>query len=303
MHEYYFANYRLLTDDGTANHKSMKRLANFAAPMPYTHTFTLRLGDPRELEEKHAWALGCSVAYETKDFTIHDTGDGWAFVNTLADERRIGEGAKNVVLCSRNYGELTVWVTDRCFDIEYKGRMRRCQALVPLTQSIRAACESGMVMRSGLPLHASLVEKDGFGLIFLGPSGTGKSTQAKLWERYLGADFIIGDRPGMRKVDGQWFGFGMPWDGKDHIYRQTSAPVRALVLLEQAKENRITPMNTAQAMTVMLRQAMMPVWDDTAMDGATAQMAALAAEVPMYHLSCLPDEAAARLTYETVWHG
>ena len=52
-----------------------------------------------------------------------------------------------------------------------------------------------MVMRDGLPLHASLVEKDGFGVIFLGPSGMGKSTQAKLWEKYLDADFIIGDRP------------------------------------------------------------------------------------------------------------
>ena len=157
-----------------------------------------------------------------------------------------------------------------------------------------------MVMRDGLPLHASLVEKDGFGVIFLGPSGMGKSTQAKLWEKYLDADFIIGDRPGLRKIDGKWIGFGMPWDGKDAIYRQISVPVLALVWLEQAKENRITPMNTAQGMTVMLRQAMMPVWDDTAMDGAAAMMGALAREIPMYHLRCLPDVAAARLTYETI---
>ena len=52
MHEYYFANYRLLTDDGIANHESVKWLANFAAPMPYTHTFTLRLGDANALEER-----------------------------------------------------------------------------------------------------------------------------------------------------------------------------------------------------------------------------------------------------------
>ena len=300
MHEYYFANYRLLTDDGIANHESVKRLADFAAPMPCTHTFTLRLGDAGELEEVRTRALGCPRVYETEYFTIHDTGAGWAFVNTHADELRLAEGARNVVLCSRDYGEMTVYVTDRFFDIERNGHVLHTQASIPLSSSIRAACEAGMVMRDGLPLHASLVEKDGFGVIFLGPSGMGKSTQAKLWEKYLDADFIIGDRPGLRKIDGKWIGFGMPWDGKDAIYRQISVPVLALVWLEQAKENRITPMNTAQGMTVMLRQAMMPVWDDTAMDGAAAMMGALAREIPMYHLRCLPDVAAARLTYETI---
>ena len=64
-------------------------------------------------------------------------------------------------------------------------------------------CEAGMVTRDGLALHASLVEKDGFGVVFLGPSGMGKSTQAKLWKKYLDADFLIGDRPGMRKINGK----------------------------------------------------------------------------------------------------
>ena len=72
--------------------------------MPYTHTFTLRLGDAEELEEKRTWALGCPVAYETDCFTIHDTDDGWAFVSTPCGRACLGEGARNVVLCSRDYG-------------------------------------------------------------------------------------------------------------------------------------------------------------------------------------------------------
>jgi len=281
----------------------MQYLSAFRNEMPYTHTFTLHYGDAGELEVKRTWALSCPVAYETEYFTIHDMGDGWAFVNTLADELRLAEGARNTVLASRDYGELTVWVTDKFFDIERGEHRLHTRPSIPLSSSIRAACEAGMVLRSGLPLHASLVEKDGFGVVFLGPSGMGKSTQAKLWEQYLGADFIIGDRPGLRKISGQWIAFGMPWDGKDAINRPTSVPVRALVWLEQAKENRIAPMDPVQAMQVMLKQAMMPVWDDRAMDGAAALMGTLARDVPMFHLRCLPDEAAARLTYETICRG
>ena len=303
MQEFYFANYRLLVDDEIGKHEPMERLTDFAAPMPYTHTFTMRYGDAGALEERRTWALSYPMVYETEYFTIHDTSDGWAFVNTLADELRFAEGARHVLLCSRDYNDMTVYVTDRFFDIERKGHKLHVQPLIPMSSTIRAACEAGMVMRDGLPLHASLVEKDGFGVIFLGPSGMGKSTQAKLWEKYLGADFLIGDRPGLRKIGDKWYGFGMPWDGKDAIYRQDSVPVRALVWLEQAKENRITPMNPVQVMSVMLKQAMMPVWDDMAMDGATALMGALAQELPMVHLRCLPDEAAARLTYDTICKG
>ena len=70
MHEYYFANYRLLTDDGVAARESTSRFADFTAPMPYTHTFTLRLGDANAVEEVRARALGCPQAYETEHFTI-----------------------------------------------------------------------------------------------------------------------------------------------------------------------------------------------------------------------------------------
>ena len=157
-----------------------------------------------------------------------------------------------------------------------------------------------MTMRGGMPLHAALVEKDGYGVVFLGPSGMGKSTQAKLWVEHQGADFIIDDRPGLRRIDGRWIGFGMPWDGKDGIKQQKQAPIRALISLEQAPENNIRRLTKQEAMTVLLNQVMMPMWDDAAMDLLTPLMGQLATEIPFYHLECLPDEGAARLCYETI---
>ena len=157
MREYYFAGYRLLADGEIAVHDSEKSLAGFTDPMPYTHTFTLRMGDARELEERRAYALACPLAYETEYFTIHDTGDGWAFVDTPADMLRFAEGIHRIVLCSRDYGDITVYVTDTPYYTGLPGQYK--QATVPLSGSIRTACEAGMVLRDGLPLHASLVEK------------------------------------------------------------------------------------------------------------------------------------------------
>ena len=301
LREYYFANYRLLADEGIAARESVRHLSRFTEPMPYTHTFTLRPGRAGELEEERTRALGCPMVFGTEFFTIHDTGSGWAFVDTPADERRFAEGVHRFLLCSRDYGEMTVFITDEPYYEEHLGR--KIQPPVPLSGCIRATFEAGMAARDGLPLHASLVEKDGFGVLFLGPSGMGKSTQAKLWRDCLGADFLIGDRPALRRIGGEWRASGMPWDGKDGIHRRDSVPVKALVWLKQAKENRIWRLTQAGAMLALLRQAVMPVWDEPAMDSATASMAALAGELPFYRLECLPDEAAAHLACDTIFSG
>jgi len=171
---------------------------------------------------------------------------------------------------------------------------------IPISSAIRAACEAGMTMRDGMPLHASLVEKDGYGVVFLGPSGMGKSTQAKLWVEHQGADFIIGDRPGLRRINGRWIGFGMPWDGKDNIKQQKQVPIRALISLEQAPENSIRRLTKQEAMIVLLNQVMMPMWDDAAMALLTPLMGQLASEIPFYHLKNLPNKEATDLTLETI---
>ena len=157
-----------------------------------------------------------------------------------------------------------------------------------------------MTMRDGMPLHAALVEKDGYGVVFIGPSGMGKSTQARLWVEYQGADFIIGDRPGLRRIDGQWIGFGMPWDGKDGIKQQKQVPIRALISLEQAPENSIRRLTKQEAMIVLLNQVMMPMWDDVAMALLTPLMGQLATEIPFYHLKNLPNKEATELTCKTI---
>ena len=297
MHEYYFANYRLLVDDAISNSDRMDYLAGFSKAMPATHTFTLRLGDEALLDKKFAAAVLQPVVCTTEGFIVHDTQDSWTIVPQM-DENTIKRHGKYVLTCARDYSEMTLYISRHIF---YHERIRRwMRPKFPMSSAIRAACEAGMTMRDGMPLHAALVEKDGYGVVFLGPSGMGKSTQAKLWVEHQGADFIIGDRPGLRRIYGQWIGFGMPWDGKDGIRQQKQVPIRALISLEQAPENSIRRLTKQEAMNVLLNQVMMPMWDDAAMALLTPLMGRLATEIPFYHLKNLPNREATELTRETI---
>lgn len=297
MHEYYFANYRLLVDDAISSSDYMEYLAGFSKVMQATHTFTIHMGDEALLEAKMAEATVCPIVCTTDSFNIHDTKDAWAFVS-LMDEESIRRHVKYVLMCARDYSEMTLYILRQPY---YEERIQQWLTPgIPISSAIRAACEAGMTMRDGMPLHAALVEKDGYGVVFLGPSGMGKSTQAKLWVEHQGADFIIGDRPGLRRINGKWIGFGMPWDGKDNIKQQKQVPIRALVSLEQAPENSIRRLTKQEAMIVLLNQVMMPMWDDAAMAQLTPLMGQLATEIPFYHLKNLPNKEATELTRETI---
>ena len=191
MHEYYFANYRLLVDDAISSSDYMEYLADFCKEMPATHTFTIHMGDDSLLDQKYTEATTYPIVCTTDRFNIHDMHDSWAFVS-LMNEDTMKRNGKYVLTCARDYSEMTLYILRKPY---YEDRIRRWVTPdIPFSSAIRAACEAGMTMRDGMPLHAAMVEKDGYGVVFLGPSGMGKSTQAKLWVEHQGADFIIGDR-------------------------------------------------------------------------------------------------------------
>ena len=295
MQEYYFANYRVMMDASVAARESARYFAAFTAPMPYTHTFRVRDGEGKDANERRAWALGCPEVWNNGVFTVHDTGEGWAFIITPKAEQTTMHWVHNLALCSRDYRDITVYAAGEesgCGASEAFGGKR-------LRDVLLFAVNIGIYLNDGLTLHASMVEKDGLGVIFLGPCGIGKSTQAKLWEACLGANCLCDDRLCLRRIDGRWVGFGLPWNVGETLH-QDSVPVGALVRLKKAKESRIEPINLLQTMAELLSQPMLPAWDEAAMDTVTAQMAALAQEEPSFRLYCLPDEAAARLTYETI---
>ena len=57
--------------------------------------------------------------------------------------------------------------------------------------------------KQAIAIHSSVIESSGRGTLFLGESGTGKSTHTRLWrENIEGARLLSDDSPSVRIVDG-----------------------------------------------------------------------------------------------------
>ena len=150
--------------------------------------------------------------------------------------------------------------------------------------------------------HAAVIGCEGKGYLFLGKSGTGKSTHARLWLKYIpGSELVNDDNPVVRVFpDGTARVYGSPWSGKTPCYRNMDLPLGAFVQLAQAPANAIRRLKGISAYAALVPSISGKRWDRQMADGLHETENALAMQVPVWHLDCLPDEAAARLCAETI---
>ena len=153
-----------------------------------------------------------------------------------------------------------------------------------------------------LVLHAVVVSCEGNGYIFLGPCGMGKSTHARLWLKHIGGTELVNDdNPVVR--DGVVY--GSPWGSfNTPCYRNVSYPIGGIVSLSQASCNKIHRISGIEAYLNMYCSDIVslgghPIAEEIA-NGLYQTENKLASTIPMWHLECLPDEAAARLCHDTI---
>lgn len=150
-----------------------------------------------------------------------------------------------------------------------------------------------------LVLHSAyIVTRQGEGILFSGPSGIGKSTQAALWQRYGAAQTVNGDRalvrPDTRTVS------GVMYAGTSGICRNVTAPLRAVVLLHQAPESRVTDIRPQEAFARVLSQCAYHQWDPASAARMTELAARLVTNIPVRQLDCRADESAVRALEEAL---
>ena len=146
-----------------------------------------------------------------------------------------------------------------------------------------------ILLTDGLVFHASGIDDNGRGIVFVGHSGAGKSTQAGLWSQVPGAVAMNDDRIAVRPNASGAMCYGTPWGGTANIARNHHAPLSALILLEQAPENDIRRLSPSTSAPLLLARAFLPYWDQALMRRAFANLDALLARVPVYRLRCRPE--------------
>lgn len=156
--------------------------------------------------------------------------------------------------------------------------------------------------RGTLEMHSSVIKNNGKAYMFLGKSGTGKSTHSNLWLKFIpGSSLLNDDNPILKAdADGVVRVYGSPWSGKTPCYKNDCAPVGAIVRLNQHPENIITRNSLVEAYAAIYPSCSGFRAIDSIADGMHETIEKVVLDIPCFTLDCLPDEAAAVLCHDTV---
>jgi hypothetical protein len=152
--------------------------------------------------------------------------------------------------------------------------------------------EGLLIRQDRVCFHAACVSTDQGGILFSGPSGIGKSTQAQLWCDHRGAKLLNGDRPILQRTEQGFLAWGSPYAGSSKCHVNEAVPVSALVFLAQEPENRIRRLKPSEAFRRIYAGLTMYTWDREFMNRAVDLALELASTVPCLEFGCLPDETA-----------
>ena len=192
--------------------------------------------------------------------------------------------------------EFTISVTDEEICAENHDGGRWHKDYLEILAVYRKICER-LIFDDIILFHCSALSINGKAILFTAPSGTGKSTHARLWrERFGDKVVMINDDKPLVKFSDKIFVYGTPYGGKDGIQTNTSAEVSAIVILHQAPTNIITKISADEAFTTLLTQT----YRCSSVDGVLRTLPLLdrLSCLPVYSLGCTISQEAVELVYD-----
>ncbi len=290
--EYYFkvANsvFGLLSDFRMEMGRVLPSYQNFVIKEPYPDLFTMRLHTiPQDFAVKFSFPLVLEETNDMGHLMLYKGEDRYCLATDYS-----GCGNSHVMFASLDFKELEVFI--RLGD-PYWGDS--------LNSMIRFAFSQAILLHGGVSIHASTVCVNDNAYLFMGRSGTGKSTHASLWKRYIpGAWLLNDDNPTIRlKKDGRVMIYGTPWSGKTPCYLHESAELKGGVHLYQALENRFTRLAGLDAFLELL-PGCMAFPDNSLIYAKMCDLleAVVNSSVVIGRMECRPEKEAAFLCYENM---
>lgn len=195
-----------------------------------------------------------------------------------------------------------IFITDSSFSsviASVSPEARDCGSII--SSMLRIAFAQAIISRDGISLHASTVAADGKAFLFLGKSGTGKSTHSRMWLRNIpGSHLLNDDNPAVRVIGGEVIVFGTPWSGKTPCYRNESYPVGGIARIVRGDVDIFTKKDEVAAFVTLLPSCSV-VHSDAALQSRLCDTAAKIIEsVPVGEIKCRPDDESAIVCYNNL---
>ena len=166
------------------------------------------------------------------------------------------------------------------------------QALYPLEYPLDELWMVNLLGQGrGAEIHGcGVVDADGKGHLFVGQSGAGKSTMARLWEPQKGIQILSDDRIVLRKAGQKLWMYGTPWHGEAGFSSSARAPLSKIYFLRHAQNNELLPQRPAQSVGQLFTCSFPPFYNPEALDFTLGFFEEVVQSVPCFELRFLQDE-------------
>ena len=189
-----------------------------------------------------------------------------------------------VSIHSEDFLEGAIYMSDECFNYPYTS--------FPLRYPVAEVIMINLLSRGrGVLLHACGIIDQGRGVLFLGRSGDGKSTTAKIWNEEPDVTVLSDDRIILRKEEDYYRIYGTPWHGTYQASSHKSVPLTDIFLIKHGDSNHIEPIDPIKATTMMFERSFPPLWHRAGLGFTLDYFSELSQRLDCHELSFKPDSS------------
>ena len=147
----------------------------------------------------------------------------------------------------------------------------------------------------GVEVHGcGLVDAKSGGHLFLGHSGAGKSTTARLWNSRRHPEILSDDRIILRPHNGELWMYGTPWHGEAVFASAAKARLSRIFVLQHGKENHIMPLAKTRAVGELFARCFPPFHSAVGLERTIEFLTRVVDTVPCHEFQFVPYESAIR---------
>jgi hypothetical protein len=157
----------------------------------------------------------------------------------------------------------------------------------------------------GAEVHGcGLIDRENGGYLFLGHSGAGKSTTARLWQQLRNPEILSDDRIILRIDRGELWMHGTPWHGEGQFALPKKATIEKIFILRHANKNYFVPLSKSRAAGELFARCFPPFHSPEGLQSTVEFLDQVVSLVPCFEFGFVPDasavEAASQSTHATI---